>query len=104
MPTLQGFSILSGISYTTLIKWKNGYIKVSLERMQLIEKWFNTCKGFLIDDLNNSEKASINKIFISKAIYGLNDNVNAISDNGLNEIQVESLPTLSISNKENENE
>lgn len=96
LPTIQGFSILSNISYNTLIRWKNGMLKVSPERINLLEKWFNTCKGFLADDLNNSEKTSVNKIFIAKSIYGINDNVNAITDTHLNEIQIESLPILSL--------
>jgi len=103
-PTLQGISILLGISYNTLLRWKSGNLRVSLERINLINKWHETCKSFLIDDLSNSDKTSVNKIFISKAIYGLNDNINAIQNSDLNEIQVESLPTLSISNKENEND
>jgi len=104
LPTIQGFCFMSNISQNTIDKWKNGYTKLSIERMETIKKWYSICKGFLIDDLNNSDKASINKIFIAKSVYGLNDNINAIQNNDLNVIQAETLPTLAISNKENEND
>lgn len=95
-PTIQGYSFLSGINQMTIYKWENGYSRVNPKRIDLIKKWHSICKDFLIDDLSNSEKASINKIFISKAIYGLQDNVNAIPGNDLNEIQIETLPILSL--------
>lgn len=104
LPTIQGFSFISGINKQTIYKWKTGYSKVSLERMEMIKNWFDTCKDVLVDDLSNSDKTSVNKIFVAKSVYGLQDSANVISDNGLNEIQVETLPTLAISNKENEND
>lgn len=100
LPTIQGFCFMSNISQNTIDKWKNGYTRLNPKRIEMIKKWYSICKGFLVDDLNNSDKASINKIFIAKSVFGLNDSVNAISDSGLSEIQVETLPTLSIDCKE----
>lgn len=99
-PTIQGYSFLSGINQLTIYKWENGYSRVNQDRINLIKRWHSICKDFLIDDLSNSDKASINKIFIAKSVFGLNDSINVNSNDSLVEIQAETLPTLSIDCKE----
>lgn len=35
------------------------------------KKWKETCKKFLVNNLQNSKGGDINKIFIAKAAYGM---------------------------------
>ena len=38
---------------------------------ECVKRWKSICKRFLTQDLGTSDRASVNKIYISKALYGL---------------------------------
>lgn len=100
LPTLELFSMLIGVNPLTLSRWANGeyrcnvyydskgnYIKdfpawqlnhkgepyraePSTAHCSTVKKWKETCAGFLMDDLSNSNGTNANKIFTAKAAYG----------------------------------
>lgn len=70
LPTLEMFSILVNINRATFSDWKNGEYRSSTHS-KTVKKWFDTCKSFLINNLQNSKGTDANKIFIAKAAYGM---------------------------------
>lgn len=74
LPTLEGFSFLSGIHRSTLDDWKNMRYRASTTRYaDTVKRWYDICKSFVIDELSNSSSANVNLIFISKSAYGLRE-------------------------------
>ena len=45
--------------------------RVTADLQRAVKKWKQTAKTFLTQDLGTSDRASINKIFVSKAVYGM---------------------------------
>lgn len=81
LPSLEGFSLLSGINNSTLVDWKNGEYRKSNEYYsRSVKAWKETCKAFVIDRLNNSNKAEINLIFVAKACHGLRETAPALPE------------------------
>lgn len=71
LPTLECFSFLVGINRTTFTDWMNGEYRRTTEHGNTAKKWFDTCKSFLINNLQNSRGTDANKIFVAKAAYGM---------------------------------
>lgn len=69
--TLYLFSIFVGISSGVITEWNNHNQRVSDRYYEYSKIWMNECRDSLINDLNNSDGTSANKIFIAKAQYGL---------------------------------
>ena len=83
LPTLECFSFLVSIDRGTFHAWMNGEYRTGYS--DTVKKWKETCKSFLIDDLNNSNTGSINKIFIAKAAYQMRETAPLIElDNTFN--------------------
>lgn len=73
LPTLECFSWLCGINRSTFTDWKNKEYRLSSAHSNTVQKWFDICRGFAVDELSNSRFANPNLIFISKASYGLRE-------------------------------
>lgn len=73
LPTLQMFSLLTGINNATFTDWSNREYRSSTAHSKTVQKWKDTCKNFVIDELSNSKLANPNLIFISKACHGLRE-------------------------------
>lgn len=70
LPTLENFSFLVKIHNSTFSDWRNGEYRSSTHS-KTVKKWFDTCKSFLVNNLQNSKGVDANKIFIAKAAYGM---------------------------------
>lgn len=73
LPTMEGFSFLTGINRATFCDWRNREYRASTEHSNTVEKWKDTCKSFVVDELTNNEKVNPNLIFIAKAAHGLRE-------------------------------
>lgn len=74
MPTIEGFSFLTGINRSTFDDWKNKRYRSSDERyVHTIKTWYDVCKAFVVDELSNNPCKNVNLIFVAKAAYGLYD-------------------------------
>lgn len=71
LPTLEQFSFLININNNTLAAWGNNEYRANSLHSLTTKKWKETCKKFLINNLQNSKGRDINKIFIAKAAYGM---------------------------------
>lgn len=69
---------------------------ITLSRKSFVRKWSARCGGLLASQLQNTDGASVNRIFISKAIYGLRDD-SAVQDDTkqADVVRVDALPDLS---------
>ncbi|EJW91396.1 hypothetical protein EVA_20497, partial [gut metagenome] len=56
---------------TTFTDWMNREYRKTTAHGNTAKKWFNACKSFLINNLQNSRGTDANKIFIAKAAYGM---------------------------------
>lgn len=88
LPTLQCFSWLVKINLTTLMNWNNQEQKSA----STVEKWFNTCKEFVVDELLNSNYANPNLVFVADTVYGISKMV--ITSEKKNILTAEKLPKL----------
>lgn len=104
-PTIELFSLFIDINASTISRWLHGSNRdVTPEYKYHAQKWTNICKSALVDDLGNSDKTSVNKIFISKAIYGLAETTPTNNPTTPGRyIDADTLPTLSLSDGQNEN-
>lgn len=68
---------------------------ITLSRKSFVRKWSARCGGLLASQLQNTDGASVNRIFISKAIYGLRDD-STIQDDAkqADVVRVDALPNL----------
>ena len=75
-------------------------IKSTISRKAIVKSWKQRCAAFLVNRLANTDGASVNRIFISKAIYGLRDD-SAVQDDAkqADVVRVDALPTLAIDDK-----
>ena len=73
LPTLECFSWLVKINRATFTDWSNGEYRASTAHGNTVKKWFNICKGFMVDTLTNTRGTDANRIFIAKAAYGLRE-------------------------------
>lgn len=73
LPSLEGFSFLTGIHRTTFSDWAAGTYRVSEPHGNTVKKWKEICRAFLIDKLSNSSKPEVNLIFLGKAAYGMRE-------------------------------
>ena len=71
LPTLQCFSWLIKTNLATLMNWKNQEQKSSSSYGSTVEKWFNTCKEYVVDELLNSNYANPNLVFVAETVYGI---------------------------------
>lgn len=71
LPTLECFSFLVGINRTTFTDWMNGEYRRTTGHGNTAKKWFDTCRSFLVNNLQNSRGTDANKIFVAKAAYGM---------------------------------
>lgn len=71
LPTLEIFGFLVGIERRTFTKWSNGQNRASTAHGDTVKKWFDTCRNFTINRLNNQTGTNANLIFIAKAAYGM---------------------------------
>jgi hypothetical protein len=71
LPTIEQFSFLVNINNNTLSAWGNNEYRIGQPHSLTVKKWKETCKKFLINNLQNSKGGDINKIFIAKAAYGM---------------------------------
>lgn len=71
LPTLEQFSFLVNISNNTFSDWGTEVYRVGQPHSTTVKKWKETCKKFLVNNLQNSKGGDINKIFIAKAAYGM---------------------------------
>lgn len=69
---------------------------ITLSRKSFVRKWSARCGGLLASQLQNTDGASVNRIFISKAIYGLRDDAPQQDDTKQADVvRVDALPDLS---------
>lgn len=80
LPTLEGFSFLTGINNATFTDWKNGEYRKSSEHGKTVKRWKEVCRSFLVDKLSNSSKAEINLIFLGKSSYGMRETAPALPE------------------------
>lgn len=88
--------------------WEHSYVKansvhyalmdgriVNLYPADIVKTWHKKCGAFLAAQLQNTDGTSVNRIFISKAVYGLRDD-GPTGDAGRDDsiIDADSLPTL----------
>ena len=73
LPTLECFSFLVGINRATFTYWANKEYRATTGHSEAVKRWLDTCKSVLVDDLSNSNTASINKMFIAKAAYQMRE-------------------------------
>lgn len=71
LPTLECFSFLVSINRTTFTDWMNGEYRTTTAHGNTAKKWFDVCKSFLVNNLQNSKGTDANKIFVAKAAYGM---------------------------------
>lgn len=71
LPTLQCFSWLIKINLKTLMNWNNQEQELGSSYGSTVEKWFNTCKDFVVDELLNSNYANPNLVFVAETVYGI---------------------------------
>lgn len=75
LPTIEGFSMLTGIHKATFYDWCNGdYRRSTPAYSDSVKKWREICREHLVHSLTNDERTSVNKIFIAKASYGMTEN------------------------------
>ena len=75
-------------------------IKSTISRKAIVKSWKQRCAAFLVNRLANTDGASVNRIFISKAIYGLRDDAPQQEDVKTGDVvRVDALPTLAIDDK-----
>lgn len=73
-PSMIAFSIFIGYMGDNAYSGNGGNGKrVTPEFTQFIKKASNTCKQILTENLANTPGASVNQIFVAKAVYGLSD-------------------------------
>ena len=96
-PTIFCFSLFSGISLTTIEEWYLGITRVSKQYSDYAKKWIMVCRNCLANDLNNSNSASINKIFVSKAVYGMREDAQVQPQQSYKALTATELPRLDIS-------
>lgn len=73
IPSLEGFSFLTGIHRTTFSDWAAGTYRVSEPHGNTVKKWKEICRAFLVEKLGNSQKPEVNLIFLGKAAYGMRE-------------------------------
>lgn len=73
LPTLSLFSAMSGINACTLSRWLNDKARTNTNYSQFVKNWKDTCRDAAIDALTNKPGANANLIFVSKAVYGLQE-------------------------------
>ena len=71
LPTLSCFSFLTKINRATFADWNNREYRSSTGHSNAVQKWKDTCKNFVIDELSNSKKVDPNLIFVAKSCHGL---------------------------------
>ena len=49
----------------------NGEYRTTTAHGNTAKKWFDVCKSFLVNNLQNSKGTDANKIFVAKAAYGM---------------------------------
>ena len=68
----------------------------TLSTRSFVKSWKQRCAAFLVNRLANTDGASVNRIFISKAIYGLRDDAPQQDDTKQADVvRVDALPDLS---------
>ena len=92
--TLYLFSIFVGVSSGVITEWNNHNQRVSDRYYEYSKRWMNECRDSLINDLNNSDGTSANKIFIAKAQYGLAETAPIQVKTGSALLAAEELPQL----------
>ena len=92
--TIYLFSIFVGINSATLTDWNNREYRVSNNYSKYTKRWINACRDSLVNDLNNSDGTSANKIFIAKAQYGLAETAPIQVKSGSALLAAEELPQL----------
>lgn len=70
LPTLECFSFLVGIERRTFTDWGHGRTRRATHS-DTVKKWFDTCKSFTVNRLNNQRGTDANLIFVAKAAYGM---------------------------------
>ncbi len=73
LPSLEGFSFLTGISNSTFTDWRNGEYRKSSGHGRSVKRWKDICRAFLVDKLSNSSKPEVNLIFLGKANFGMRE-------------------------------
>lgn len=74
LPTIEGFSMLTGIHKATFYDWNNrDYRRSDPAYSDSVKRWREICKEHLLFSLTNDERTSVNKIFIAKAAYGMRE-------------------------------
>ena len=76
LPSLMMFGRLIKMQPCTMSRWKHGVFRSGSKQQDLVKKWQAICEAYLIDSLGNSDKTSVNRIFIAKAVYGFRDDPN----------------------------
>lgn len=104
-PTVEFFRILVGLSSSTFHAWVNGTSrKATPEYLNTCKKWLDICKSNIVDDLSNSDKTSVNKIYITKALYGMAETTPTNNPTTPGRyIDADTLPTLSLTDGQTEN-
>ena len=92
--TLYLFSLLTGISNSTIAEWNNHNNRVSDRYYEYAKRWNDDCRACLVNDLNNSDGTSANKIFVGKAIYGLVETAPIPVKNNMQALTAQELPLL----------
>lgn len=73
LPTLECFSFLVGINRATFTDWANKEYRTTTGHSEAVKRWLDMCKSVLVDDLSNSNTASVNKLFVAKAAYQMRE-------------------------------
>lgn len=95
-PTLSGFGLMTGIYSDFFTECIAG--KVTPEHTETVKSWKNTCGGILVNNLSSAPGASVNQIFVAKAVYGLSDAPERnITEHRLI-LTADNLPKLSVTN------
>ena len=72
-PSLIGFSLLTGYPTDNYLYEPYSGKRVTPEFKQFVKNAKATCGRILTDNLSNTPGASVNQIFVSKAVYGYSD-------------------------------
>lgn len=94
--TIYLFSLFVGINSITITDWNNEEYRnsVSNSYSKYTKRWISVCRDSLVNDLNNSDNASVNKIFIAKSIYGLVETAPIPVKNNMQALTAQELPLL----------
>ena len=79
LPSLETFAILVKTNRATFSDWRNQEYRANdLRYAESVRRWKSVCKSHLVNRLANTNKTSVNLIFLAKASYDMTE---AVSQN-----------------------